>query len=257
MRVNKKVGNTGGWIQEGQLIELIDLEDTPPKAYDLELEVLYEDQFLTIINKPAGITVSGNQYRTIQNALISNVSISTDKDALKWPRPVHRLDNQTSGILVVAKTRKALMSLGQLFENNLVEKKYNAIVMGKTKSEGVIDILIDNQLAVTKYKTIETLPSLQSDWLSLLELKPETGRTHQLRIHCSNNGFPILGDKLYGNEGNILKHKGLFLVASGISFNHPTTNSLVEIDLELPYKFTSLLLREKKRWNKFNSSKKR
>lgn len=245
--------STGLWIKPGQKIDLLESNVNPPKAYNLKLEVLYEDEHFAVINKPAGIFVSGNQYRTIQNALIDNVKLSNEEDSLRWPKPVHRLDNPTSGLLIVAKTATALMKLGQQFENKEIKKKYCAIVIGKIPGTGTIDFEVDALKSSTDYKLNRFVPSLRNEYLSLVELFPKTGRTHQIRIHLSQLGFPIFGDKLYGNEGNVFKGKGLFLSAVELQFNHPITDIPLTIKTELPKKFKALLERETKRWEKYNS----
>lgn len=244
---------TGLWVKSGQKIELLESKINPPKEYHLKLEIVYEDEYLAIINKPAGIPVSGNQYRTIQNALIGNVKLSKEKDALRWPKPVHRLDSPTSGLLLVAKTASALVNLGQQFEKKEIHKKYFAIVIGKIPQSGTIDFEIENLKSLTEYTLIQAVPSLRNDFLSLVELTPKTGRTHQLRIHLAQLGFPILGDKIYGKEGEILKGKGLFLSAVGLELDHPINGKLVEVNTAIPYKFKALLEREEARWKKYNN----
>ena len=249
--VDGEESGTGLWLKPGQKIELLESSINPPKEYRLDLEVVFEDEYFAVINKPAGIPVSGNQYRTIQNALIGNVRLSTEEDALRWPKPVHRLDAPTCGLLLVAKTATALMKLGQMFESKGIQKHYCAIVMGKIPDSGVIDFKIDDAASTTEYKLISTCPSLKNGHLSLVQLYPKTGRTHQLRIHLSQLGYPILGDKIYGTEGEVLKGKGLFLCAKELNFIHPITNKQLTIEIELPHKFDSLLEREDRRWRKF------
>ena len=243
---------TGWWVKAGQKIELLESTINPPKEYQFNLEVVFEDEYFAVINKPAGIPVSGNQFRTIQNALIGNIKLSTKDDALRWPKPVHRLDSPTSGLLLIAKTAGALVKLGQQFENKEIQKKYGAIVIGKTPENGTIDFEIEGLKSLTEYKTVTTIPSLRNENVSLVELFPKTGRTHQIRIHLSELGFPIMGDKLYGIEGAVLQGKGLFLSAIELQFNHPITNEDLTVRTELPYKFSALLEREKRRWIKYN-----
>lgn len=170
---------------------------------------------------------------------------------MNWARPVHRLDNQTSGLLVIAKTASSIINISKQFEKRKVEKKYLAIVMGATPKAGEIDFLIDNQASKSTFKTLKTINSLQSTKLSLVELKPLTGRTHQLRIHCADSGFPILGDKIYGPEGNTLLHKGLFLSAVELNLSHPKTSETMQFKINAPSKYNSLLEREERRWKKF------
>jgi RluA family pseudouridine synthase len=246
--------STGHWVKAGQKVELLESSANPPKEYILKLEIVFEDEFLAVINKPPGIAVSGNQFRTIQNALIGNIRLSKEADALKWPKPVHRLDGPTSGLLIIAKTAKALVKLGQQFEQKTIQKKYAAIVMGKTPDNGVVNSEVDGLKSLSTYQTIETINSLRSGHLSWVELAPKTGRTHQLRIHMSRIGFPILGDKIYGDKGNILAGKGLFLSALGLVLKHPITNEPLNLEINIPNKFTSLLEREARRWEKFQSN---
>ncbi len=243
--------STGHWIKAGQKIELLESSANPPKEYILKLEIVFEDEFMAVINKPAGIPVSGNQFRTIQNALIGNINLSKEEDALRWPKPVHRLDGPTSGLLIIAKTAKALVKLGQQFEQKTIEKKYAAIVMGKSPESGIVNAAIEGLESLSEFKTLQTINSLKSKYLSLVELSPKTGRTHQLRIHMSSIGFPILGDKIYGEEGNVLEGKGLFLCALSLNLKHPITEELLSIKIDMPYNFLSTLEREAKRWRKY------
>ncbi|MCB0649876.1 MAG: RluA family pseudouridine synthase [Saprospiraceae bacterium] len=250
--VNGAVALTGYWIQPGDIIELRESAETPPKIFELPLEIIYEDEHLAVINKPSGIPVSGNQFKTIRNALLFNLERSKDEDALTWPKPVHRLDAPTSGLLLIARTNLASIALGQQFEAKSIQKKYHAIVIGKTPDHGHWDSPVNGQSAYTEYKTLESVPSLKNKWISLLELWPKTGRTHQIRIHLSEAGYPIMGDKIYGTEGKVMKGKGLFLASTGLMFRHPTFNKKMIIEIEIPYKFRSLLDREKRRWKKYD-----
>jgi 23S rRNA-/tRNA-specific pseudouridylate synthase len=174
-------------------------------------------------------------------------------DALKWARPVHRLDMPTSGLLLVAKTASALMKLGQMLEKREIQKKYYAIVGGNLLGSGKITIPIDDQKSISYYQFISQCHSLKMQWLTLVELSPFTGRTHQLRIHMANHGFPIVGDQQYG-DGPLLKGKGLFLAAVELSFLHPATNEAIKIKIKQPKKFNDLMEREERRWEKYNSN---
>jgi len=243
---------TGSWVNSGQLIQLIDLELKPPKTFDFSLEVVYEDEWLAVVNKPAGIIVSGNIYKTMVNILQANIKPSKEDDALKWSRPVHRLDSQTSGLLLVAKTAHAQMSLGQQFEHKEIKKRYIAIVVGKVDSHGFINTPIDGKESLTEYSLIKAFQSLKTEWLSLVDLFPHTGRTHQLRIHMASINHPILGDKLYGINFPILKNKGLFLCSAEICFIHPKTKNKCTIKINTPSKFNIFIEKEIKRWGKYN-----
>lgn len=238
----------GRWLKEGDIITYVDLEKTPPREYHLKLDIIFEDEHLAVIFKPAGISVSGNLFKTIQNALLYNITPSKEGDALDWPLPVHRLDNQTSGLLLIAKTKLARVKLGQAFENKTILKKYQAVVIGKTNTTGEINTDIEGKPSQSLYKLIDYVPSLKNEFLSLIELEPKTGRTHQLRIHCSSIGKPILGDKLYGKEGMILKNKGLFLCATAISFTHPHTEQELTFTIDTPHKFLKRMENEKRRF---------
>ena len=249
--VDGEIGHASSWVSENQKISLIDLENKPPKPLNINLEIIFEDEHIAVINKPAGIEVSGNKYYTIQNALIPNIRPSTEHNALKWPRPVHRLDRSTSGLLLVAKTAAALMNLGQQFENREIQKTYVAVLAGNLSGSGEINTPINGQDAVTYFKMIATYHSIKTQWLSLVELLPHTGRTHQLRIHMANHGFPIVGDKLYGS-GPLLRGKGLFLSAVAISFKHPESKKPIDIQINQPNKFDIFLNKEEYRWR--NSS---
>jgi tRNA pseudouridine65 synthase/23S rRNA pseudouridine1911/1915/1917 synthase len=255
LQLNGEKVEGGRWLKNGDVVTFVDLELTPPKSYHLKLDIIFEDQDLALIFKPAGINVSGNQFKTIQNALLYNITPSKNKDALNWPLPVHRLDNQTSGLLIVAKSKIARVKLGQAFENKVdISKTYQAVVIGKIAEVGEIMTDVDGKQSLSTYKRLKIVQSLKNEFLSLVELSPKTGRTHQLRIHCASIGFPILGDKLYGVDGMILKNKGLFLCATGISFTHPVTNESLFFSVETPYKFLKRLMSENERY--LNYSKK-
>ncbi len=247
--INDTKANTGTWVETGQKIELVALDKKPPKIYQLDLPVIYEDDQLAVIHKPAGIIVSGNQFHTIQNALLHNLRVSKAVDAFQLPRPVHRLDHATSGLLLIAKTTAANIYLSQQFKIKTIQKRYQAIVIGQlAQSAGFINQPIETKEAMTKYEVIQTVPSLKTGHLSLLNLSPLTGRTHQLRIHLAGLGHPILGDKLYHNDAPLLKGKGLFLAAVELTFEHPISGNKMNFNITAPAKFGYRLAQEKRRW---------
>lgn len=249
--INGTLAHSGDWVRLGDTIEFHSGRLSKPKAYLLDIPLIYQDDFLAVVHKPAGMPVSGNRFKTLENCLVDTLPLPDVDDALLWPLPVHRLDSPTSGLVVFAKTQECRRLLDQLFQEKEISKVYYAVVQGKPVNRR-IDISIDGKKAHSNLEVIETVPSLQNEWLSLIKLKPETGRTHQLRIHCSQIGHPIVGDKLYGKEGDLLKHKGLFLCAGELGFVHPITSKKLALKLPIPEKFISYLKREKRRWEKFN-----
>ncbi len=120
--------------------------------------------------------------------------------------------------------------------------------------QGEIDFQVENKEAFTSYNISQSVPSLRNTHLSLLNLNPKTGRTHQIRKHLSGIGHPIFGDKLYGTEGEIYKGKGLFLAAVKVEFRHPITGEKMNISIDTPHKFTSLLVREERRFREYQKA---
>ena len=248
--LNGKIALSGEWLAEGDKVEVKAKDLGAFKIFPLKLEVLFEDAFMAVIHKPAGFPVSGNYYKTIQNALPYNLSVSKEEDALMLPRPVHRLDKLTSGLLLLAKTRSAQINLGRQFENQEISKTYLALVKGKLEGEGTVDFFIDQQKAKTLYKSVRVEQSLSYNDVTLVELQPKTGRTHQLRIHMAELGHPIVGDAVHDSE-KVLKGKGLFLTACKVSFVHPVSLLNQTFEISIPSKFDAFLKREKRRWKKF------
>ena len=238
--IDGTIATTSKYISGGEKIELYQSKESSTfKRLKLPLEILFEDDYLAIIYKPAGILVSGNKFVTIANALAQNLKKSNQADAVK-PQPIHRLDYPTSGLLLIGKTSAAIHQLGKLFENKEIVKTYFAINIGKMDAEGTINWLIDNKEAFTGFKVVKSVKSERFKYLNLVKLSPNTGRKHQLRIHLAENGNQILGDKEYGNTTLILNGKGLYLHASTLEFKHPFTNEKILRSKELPKKFTKI-----------------
>lgn len=247
--IDGKVGHTGDWVTPGRQLTLLEMESRH-QVLEMPLEVVVEDDYLAVINKPGGLPVSGNQFRTVQNTLPYNLKSSKQKDRLLLPRPVHRLDAPTCGLLMIAKTSRAAIDLGRQLKERKVRKRYQAVVMGKLTDKGCLTKAIEGKPAVTHYSVIEHYRSLKNDWLTSVDLFPETGRTHQLRIHLSEAGHPILGDLEYGIPGKVKKGKGLFLCATGLSFQHPVLLKELQVAINPPPKFLNIPIREEKMWRK-------
>lgn len=237
--LNSSPANTGDWITSGDKIDLFQNEEIK-KIFRLKLEVLFEDEDLAVVNKPSGYPTSGNYFRTIENALLFNLAPSFKPTALRVPKPVHRLDNPTSGLLLIAKTGPAQRKLQADFENKLIQKKYKALVWGNLKEKRKPAFPIDGKPAETAIFPEEKI-YINDDELTLISAFPKTGRTHQIRIHLALEGFPIVGDKLYGKKENTFSDKGLFLTATGLEFHHPVTGKLKKIALPLPKKFLKIM----------------
>jgi len=238
--VNGAIASTATLIHGGEEISLfIPEENTATRKLIFPLKVIYEDEYLAAIHKPAGILVSGNSFKTIANALSQNLEVSPLADAT-LPQPVHRLDFATTGILLVGKTSSSIHALNKLFEDKEIKKTYDAVCIGKINSDGLMNSNIDGKPARAFYKIIESKSSNRFEYLNLLKLYPETGRRHQLRIQLSEIGNPILGDKDYGIENLILQGKGMYLHAYSLEFEHPFTKEKMLLIAETPSKFKKL-----------------
>ncbi len=234
------LATTSKYIVGREKIELYQLTtENTFKRLKLDIEVLFEDDDLAIVYKPAGVLVSGNKFVTIANALTQNLTKSSKANAVK-PQPIHRLDYPTSGVLLVGKTSTAILELSNLFKNKKITKTYFAVTVGKMNSKGNINLKIDNKEAITDYEVQESVPSNRFDFLNLVKLLPKTGRKHQLRIHLSSIKNQILGDKEHGDESLMLNGKGLYLHAYSLKFIHPFTKETVFVSKQLPKKFTKI-----------------
>ncbi|MCR9228496.1 MAG: RluA family pseudouridine synthase [Flavobacteriaceae bacterium] len=235
--VNGIIATSATLITGGEEIVLsIPEKATPGKQFHFPLKVLYEDGYLAAVHKPAGIEVSGNKFKTIANTLSQNLMPGPLSDATT-PRPVHRLDYATTGVVLVGKTNSSIRALNKMFEEKVISKTYYAVTIGKMKPHGTITTEIDGKPSQSDYKVMESVPSKRFSTLNLVKLCPKTGRRHQLRKHLFSLGNPILGDKEYALEGLILKSKGLYLHAYALEFEHPFTKKKICITDELPGKF--------------------
>ncbi|WP_370592793.1 pseudouridine synthase [Roseivirga sp. E12] len=240
IKVNGLPASTATWIKGGEVIAItVPEEAKPKKTLVFSLKILFEDDHLAIIHKPAGIQVSGNSFKTIANALSQNLNQSNESDAIV-PQPVHRLDYATTGLLLAGKTSSSIRALNALFESKSIGKTYYAITIGEMEESGVITSPVDGKNAISRYSRVDHVHSDRFGRLNLVELIPETGRRHQLRIHLASIGNPILGDPTYGVDGLILKGKGLYLHAYSLNFIHPITEEHIHQADELPSRFRKI-----------------
>lgn len=236
-------------------------EELDLKPLDMELEIIYEDKYLIVVNKPAGLIVHpapGNRNRTLVNALLAHTDNLSGIGGVKRPGIVHRLDKDTSGILVVAKKDKSHRELVKQFKTRKTEKIYRTIVRGNFNYEkGQIDAPIgrnprerkkmavvkkNSKKAVTHFQVME-----QFDGYSYLEVELETGRTHQIRVHFSYLGHPVLGDKKYGRKNKLSGVKRQLLHAYRLGLFHPETREWMEFVAPIPQDFKETLSYLKKR----------
>lgn len=240
----------------------ITIEEEKPKevsikAENIPLEVIYEDDDIIAVNKPKGMVVhpaNGNPDGTLVNALmaICKDSLSGIGGEIR-PGIVHRLDKDTSGVIVVAKNDKAHINLSEQIKNHEVKKTYIALVRGIVKeNHATINMPIgrskkdrkkmavekDGKEAITHFKVLERYPK---DNCTLLEVQIETGRTHQIRVHLSHIGYPIIGDEVYSNGKNKWGIKGQALHAKSLEFKHPITGKKMKLEAELPEYFRKIL----------------
>ena len=181
--IDDELATTSKFILGGEKIELYQSENSSTfKRLKLDLEVLFEDDYLAIIYKPAGILVSGNKFVTIANALPQNLKKSNQLDAVQ-PQPIHRLDYPTSGVLLVGKTSSSIQKLSALFINKEIQKTYFAVTIGKMCSGGTINFKVDEKEAFTEFEVLSSVKSERFVFLNLVRLSPKTGKKHQLRKH--------------------------------------------------------------------------
>lgn len=238
--VNGRVATTATFIRGGEVIQLtIPERVSPKKRLVFPLTVLFEDEYLAAIHKPAGILVSGNKFKTIANALPQNIQRSRLSDAAV-PQPVHRLDYATTGILLVGKTNTSIRALNKRFEAKEVEKTYYAVTIGKMDKQGEITTEIDGKESLTNYRVLESVPSERFGTLNLVKVSPQTGRRHQIRKHFSSIGNPILGDKDYGVDGLVLTGKGMYLHAYSVKFIQPFTHKELHLIDPFPQRFQKI-----------------
>ena len=253
-------------IKDKIKLEVPELKKLEIKPYKYKLDIIYEDNDVMVINKPAGLVVhpgAGNFDNTLVNALINydKKNLSSINGELR-PGIVHRLDKDTSGVIIVAKNNFAHTHLSKQFDDHSIDRKYIALVWGKLRpQQGEIKTFITRssknrqlmdvsqtkgKLAITNYKTIEIYENSRVPTLSLVEYRLKTGRTHQIRVHMKFKGNPILGDKSYKKKLKKLKDIDQELIeiinkidrqclhAKSLGFLHPTKNQRLFFESKLP-----------------------
>lgn len=246
--VNGEHARTDWFPKEGWEISAKVPENPVLPILKIDLDVLYEDEHIAVVFKPAGLLTRGNHRRTVHRALRHNLDISPLPDALPMPDPCHRLDYKTAGLLIAARTVSARLALLKMFAEREIHKGYRALVSGRLDGSGTIDAPLDGKACLTRWRAVEHTHSLHVDWFTTVDLEPVTGRTHQLRRHMSDMGHPILGDDVYPGDAKLLRRQGLFLASLHLDFEHPMTGEKVSLDAPEPRKFGVLRVRESRRW---------
>lgn len=254
--VNDKAVNSSYSVKVGDHILInddLDFTITVEKE-NIPIDVVYEDDYLLVINKASGMVVHpapGNYTGTLVNALLYRFSLSNENSIR--PGIVHRIDKDTSGLLVVAKDDKTHELLSNMIKEKQVERIYYALVDGIIPhSTGTIDAPIgrdtdnrekmkvtdiNSKNAITHFKVLKRFPNTNQ---TLIECKLDTGRTHQIRVHMAYIGYPIYNDPIYGKRKQTTEF-GQFLHSKRISFSHPITGKLIEKEVDLPTEFQDYL----------------
>ena len=235
-------------------IEVPEAETTEIKPENIKIDIVYEDSYIAVINKQAGLVVHpahGHYSGTLVNAILYHIKDLSGINGEIRPGIVHRLDKDTSGLIVIAKNDKVHATLTEMFQEKKIRKTYLAILKGKlNKSEGkvvtqigrdkndrkkmtVIDDITKGKNAITNYRVIS-----QNNLFTLVKVNIETGRTHQIRVHMRHLGYPILGDSVYGRKDN---EKRQMLHAYKLEFLHPVTGHQMEFTGEIPEDFQKAL----------------
>ena len=249
--VNGEHKNNSYIVEDKDVIELIENKEYVPskfKGENIPLDIVYEDEDIVIINKASGMVVhpaSGNYENTLVNALIYRYNLD---DTNVRSGIVHRIDKDTSGLVIVAKNDKTLELLTEMFKNKQIKKTYLAIVDGVINNKsGTISAPItrdvkdrkkmmvgkDGKNSITHFYVLKTFKNN-----TYLSLNLETGRTHQIRVHMAYIGHPITNDKVYGKENTSF---GQYLHASKLEFIHPITKKEIRVEAELPEEFQEKL----------------
>lgn len=243
-------------LRHGEIItmDIPDPVELKVDAEKIEIEILYEDDDIIVVNKPQGMVVhpaAGNYSGTLVNALLGRCSNLSGINGVMRPGIVHRIDKDTSGVLLVAKNDFSHKNLAEQIKNHTVNRRYIALVEGvlnvdRGTVEGAIgrhhtdrkrmDVVAGGKPAVTHFTVLRRFKEY-----TLIEAVLETGRTHQIRVHMSHIGHPVVGDPLYGVKKQRFKLNGQALHAAVLGFLHPRTNEYMEFKAELPSYFDDLV----------------
>lgn len=256
VKVNNKVVKSNYKLKTGDVVEAVipNPVELSVEAEDIPLEILYEDSDVLVVNKPQGMVVhpaAGNQSGTLVNAILNHCSDLSGINGVIRPGIVHRIDKDTSGVLVIAKNDNSHNRLAEQLKDHSMTRVYMALVEGVIKTdEGTVDaplarhpierkkiaVVKDGRRAVTHYKVLERFNNA-----TLVECRLETGRTHQIRVHMSHIGHPLVGDPVYGYKKQRFKLGGQLLHAKLLGFIHPTTGEYMEFETPLPEYFKKVL----------------
>lgn len=230
--------------------ELLDV-----KAENIHIEIVYEDDDLAVVNKPQGMVVHpapGHYSGTLVNSLMYNLTNLSSINGVMRPGIVHRLDKNTSGLMLVAKNDKSHNFLAACLKEHSIDRIYYALVEGNVKDDfGVVDAPLGRSDKDRKKRTVTTINcknAITNYWVvnrygnyTLLRLKLETGRTHQIRVHMKYIGHPVVGDDVYGIKSNKFGLQGQLLHSKTLGFVHPSTKQYMKFDSELPDYFIKVL----------------
>lgn len=254
VKCNKVVGESGELVVN--VPDAVNLTATPK---DIPLDIVYQDDDVVVINKPQGLTVhagNGTGEDTLVNALLYHIDNLSSINGVIRPGIVHRIDKNTSGLLVVAKNDKAHLSLAKQLEDKTCRRIYVALLEGVVKEDnGTIKTFIGRNVndrtkmsvtkfgreAITDFKVLERYQGY-----TLCEFSLRTGRTHQIRVHAKHIGHPVVGDKEYGFKNQKFKLEGQLLHAKSLGFIHPSTNKEMIFSCELPDYFSQIIQKLKK-----------